>query len=471
VPAWADAVVLGVLAAVIGLIANTGPSVWTDEAATLSAIHRSWGQLVALVQHIDLVHFTYYSMLRLWAGVFGESFASLRAFSAVAIGVATGALVVIGRLAWSRLFGIIAGVVFLALPVTDYMALDARSPALSTALMTTAIAMALAATRSQGRRARWYWIAYAVIGLLATAVFVYSVLGMVALGIALIVARVPRAARNSWMLATGILVVLAGAFLAVLRRESGQVAWIPPLSKDTVRAVLLTQFFRDEKYFLLVVGALFLIGVVQLVRHRRQRFEALDTVVLGLALTLFPLLALLLASIVFQPVYVPHYLGFTAPGLAILIAAVLMFALQRWMAVVALLIVVAFGIIAFHDEREPAAAFGSDWQAAANALARASRPGDAVAFRVTYGQDARGIKSAYPAAFAELVDPGPRVSPAASASLSGKEPYESDIHPKDGRLWLVVEQPGPKAPSISGYHLVSNRLVGWVGITLFEANR
>ena len=82
-------VAVGFFAFLLCLIAITVPSVWYDEAATVSSATRSWTQLWAEVHTVDAVHALYYAGMHLVFDVFGYSPLTLRLPSAIAIGIAT----------------------------------------------------------------------------------------------------------------------------------------------------------------------------------------------------------------------------------------------------------------------------------------------------------------------------------------------------------------------------------------------
>jgi mannosyltransferase len=81
-----DAVLIGLLGALVSGAFLWVPSVWYDEAATVVSATRSWGQLWAMIQTVDLVHAAYYAFMHLWFDVFPYSPVSLRVPSAVVTG-------------------------------------------------------------------------------------------------------------------------------------------------------------------------------------------------------------------------------------------------------------------------------------------------------------------------------------------------------------------------------------------------
>jgi mannosyltransferase len=74
------------------------PTQSRDEAATVSAVTRTWTQLGAMLQNVDVVHALYYSGMKVWLGEVGISTLTLRLPSVLACGLAAGLVVVLGAL-------------------------------------------------------------------------------------------------------------------------------------------------------------------------------------------------------------------------------------------------------------------------------------------------------------------------------------------------------------------------------------
>jgi mannosyltransferase len=110
-----------------------GPSYWRDEADTVSAVSRTFPQLIRLLGHVDAVHGLYYLLLWPVAQVAGVGeivtrLPSALAMTAAALGIATIAC----RLA-SRRAALCAGLLFAALPEVSVQGHDARPYAMITA--------------------------------------------------------------------------------------------------------------------------------------------------------------------------------------------------------------------------------------------------------------------------------------------------------------------------------------------------
>ena len=67
------------------MIASSIPSYWSDEVTTLRAARLGWPELFDFLGHKDAVHTAYYSVMKLWLGLFGESEFAARSLSALAV--------------------------------------------------------------------------------------------------------------------------------------------------------------------------------------------------------------------------------------------------------------------------------------------------------------------------------------------------------------------------------------------------
>jgi mannosyltransferase len=84
------------------------PSLWTDEAATISAASRPLDRLLAMAQTIDAVHATYYALMHLWLQVVPTEALWLRLPSAVVTGATTAGLLLVGRRLGGARTGVLA---------------------------------------------------------------------------------------------------------------------------------------------------------------------------------------------------------------------------------------------------------------------------------------------------------------------------------------------------------------------------
>lgn len=402
---WSPAIV-GALASALALIGAAVPSVWYDEAATVTATTRGWDGLWSMTANVDAVHAAYYLLMHVVFELVGYSPLALRLPSALAVGGTAALLVVLGRRIGGRRLGLLAGLVFAVLPRTLWMGAEGRSYAFA-ALLVTAATLVLLIARDSPRR-RW-WIGYAALAALSMVVFVYSAL--VLLAHVLAVRRGPRLALRRFLAAGAAAAVAVAPLALLIVRQRGQISWLPEVDADFVPAVLVQQWFGGDRFswpsgpidlvaasvgWLLVV-----VGLAVLLRRRDRSGPLL------LALVALPTLALLLTTAFVLPLYSPRYLTVCLPFVA-LAMAVGIDALPRGRWPV-LGLVAAIGLASLGVQRHPEAKEGTAWPEVA-AWISADRA-DAEATAVVYGHlrfhpraTPEVIATAYPEAFAGMND-------------------------------------------------------------------
>lgn len=365
------------------------PSLWFDEAATVSATGRSWSELAAMLQNVDLVHAVYYSAIKLWFGLVGYSPLTLRLPSAIAVGVATALVVVLVRMLAAPRVAIIAGILFALLPRVTWAGTEGRSYALTTAVATALVIVFVVARRQTDRR---WWVAYCAAGILACVVFLYLALLVLALAIA--------ARRLRPTVATAVIAVVVAPFAVLAGGQSAQLHWLGPLDLSTLHDVFVAQWFYFDDAFAVFAWLLIVVGGVILFRRRGELAR------IALCWLAVPTAALIVASLI-DPVYDARYLTFCAPAVAIVMAFgvdALGTNRQRAFAVV-----VCAALLApiYVSDRMPRAKQNSNWPAVAALIDSKKHPGDAIIWGQLLTHNvatSRVIAYAYPAAFTGLTD-------------------------------------------------------------------
>ncbi len=360
-PGWAAVAGPAAAELAIGGYRIGGPSLWRDEAATISGAQRPAGAILALARHQDAVHAVYYLLLHPVIAAGGTSAALLRLPSLVAMSLAAGLLGALGtRLARASalpapvLTGLAAGLALAAVPLTTRYAQEARPYAL-TALAAVAATYCLVRAAAPGA-ARWWWVAYGA-ALVATGAFnLFAVLIAAGHGVSLAVAARPaRAGRAGWparqgetgggpvaaavtataavpAAATGAPLApgtarrwlaacaAAGVLLAPLAvltaRQSGQLGWVT--TPDASTAASLLRDFSGSALLIPVTGGLAWLGCVA--GRGARRGAGLTLAVVALPWLVLPPAVLLAASFA-RPVYVERYVVFCLPALSLLVAA------------------------------------------------------------------------------------------------------------------------------------------------------
>ncbi|MFS0701043.1 glycosyltransferase family 39 protein [Cellulomonas sp. 179-A 4D5 NHS] len=442
---WLLPALVGLGASVLGFLGSWVPSGWGDEAATLSAATRGWAGLGRLLENMDAVHGVYYGVLHLWLDVWGPSLLAARALSAVAVGVMAAGVVVLGRQLGGARLGLLAGVVVAVLPRTTWLATEARSGALVSAVAVWATVVLVTALRRGGWR---WWAGYAVLVGIGVSLWVFLGLLVVAHAVTVLLARPGRRALTRFVVAAAAGGVLAAPVLLRSAGQSGQVSWIPELGLRTVRGVVVDQAFGTDGVLSLPLALVCWAAVawvlVRTVRAARGP-AGLSTVVVAAPWLVLPTLGVLAYSLVSSPMYTPKYLAFSVPALALLVGEALTYLRTRAQVVAALVLVALLAVPSYVAERRTAGKDTSDWAPAVRFLAGSARAGDAVVFTEMLGvaSSARAIAVTYPGAFADLDDPTRLPTADADGELWDRTSAVEDVRDEllaESRVWLVTDR-------------------------------
>lgn len=449
-----DPLIAGVVALVVSLIGVGIPSINFDGAATVSAATRPLGDLWRMLGNVDAVHGLYYLVMHPVFAVFGYSPVSLRAPSAIFVGVAAAFVVVLARQLRIGPSPLIAGLIFAILPRVTWMGIEGRSPALATMLVTISTVLLIRATRSSS--VGW-WIGYTAVATAGCYVFAYTWLIVLAQGITVAAwSRRTRPVRFAhplvrWGISAAVTTVAILPLLSVIMGQRSQVGWIQPFAPPDVGRVLLNQWFMDGP--IAVVGwILVVVGVVAWARET-QRWNSLP---LMLATIAFPTLALVVTSIAILPLWIPRYLAFCAPFVALAISEGVDALRRRWLQAVALVVFVALCLIPYLEQRSTVAGDGTDTLAIVREITQARDPevSTGVAFAtLDDGTTSRSMLVAYPDTFTGMKD----VTFDRSAAEIGLL-FDSDIPLSeadlDGLDELFVMQSG--VPQLAGWRVVDS---------------
>jgi len=327
------AAAVGAVALLVGWLGSWNPSYWGDEAATVMSAQRPLVELFAEVGKVDAVHALYYLFMHFWIGAFGPSELSTRFPSALAVGALVAGTVVLGaRLAGLR-YGLIAGVVCLVLPRTTYLATEARSYALGTAVAVWITVWFVGLIRRREQRLR-PWLIYGVLIGLASCLFLYLILLLAMHGLVLATSAAGRRQLGRWLRAGLVAGVVAIPIVVMGYLERSQIAFLAVRKYADANNVLVEQWFGDPSggglWAVPIIGwaAIVLATAVVLWRTARAVPDAVlenrssdrDVLRLGLAWLVLPTAVLLAVDAWITPTYNVRYLSFSAPAAALLIA-------------------------------------------------------------------------------------------------------------------------------------------------------
>lgn len=377
------------------------PSVWYDEAATMSAVERPWWSLAKLVHHVDLVHLTYYGTAKLWTDIFGHSVLAFRSLSALLLALTCGlGVLVAGRLigaraaSWSALW-------LLLLPGLTWAGFDARPSAFSCATTMLATWLLLRALESTGARPALRWLLYGVALALTIAVQVLTVL----IVIPHLVLALQRRRVRPWLLTAASACLVMAPFALAADSQSGQISWLQVRITDAVPSMLWSTFAlglrRLHEPWWALLGSV-LVGTTawaMVLLGARARTRHITRALIPLWMWAFAPAALAICwSLVASPVYQERYCTWTVPAFALLIAAGC--AQRPGLARATTLCAVVGALLVGVSARTPDAKYGQDYNSLARWVATLPRDTDLVVTQ----PGSRAAMLVHPSAFRGLRD-------------------------------------------------------------------
>ncbi len=475
-PVWLPLLPAAVTAVVVA-IGLTVPSYWRDEGATVAAVHRPLGALVRMLGHVDAVHGTYYLLLWPVAQLFGTGEVALRIPSLIAMAVAAGLITATGRRIASPTVGVLAGLIFAVSPTVSEFGQMARSYGLVTMAAALASYALVRLLERDASRARWLW--YAVSLTVLGALNIFALLLIPAHGITMLLRYrtrpadgVRRAALRRWLIAAGAALAINLPLINLASHQRAQIMWVPPFSPSEIgnAADLLGPPWMTAGLALVLLAA----GVLALIRRRwgnggtgtsgvDQRAGTGWGAVSALCVPwlIVPPLVLMVATVVYVPVYTQRYILFCMPAAALMMA-VAIGELARlpgrrvtgWVAAaVALLVVAALGFTMQVQYRQPGG-HADDIRAADAIIAAAARPGDVLAYRWPVFMP---ISAAYPYGLGRLPDIMVGRAAIPSGTLAGTTASLAVMRQRirhARRFWLVqVSGITPEPRLLAGLHM------------------
>ncbi len=449
---------IGVLALVVSLWHLGVPSYWYDEMATVSAANRPLPDMDRLLSHVDAVHGAYYVVMHFWFdatrdwGAFGLSQEAARLPSALAVAASAGVMVVLGTKLIGTRFGVVAGLITMTIPRVLWAANEARGYSFSI-LFAVLTMLALLVAIERGRA---WWLLYAAAMVLSGAWFLLSI---TLLGAHAVVVLTRRGRRRSWpfAVAAGITLAVLAPFAVFVHGQAAQISWIPPFSGGTIGDYLHFEFVQGAPGYA-VAAALIVAAGIGLTLWRqpapwkqtgpwRQQSGARAVIVLALAWLAVPAILVLVYSWLATPTYVPRYLAFTAPALALLIAVGVEKLVELHRSALLLIPVLVVLVAPTYLAQRTAYGHigGSDFSAAAAFVRSHARPGDCVAFesQISWSPASdRMILLAAPNDFRGLADIGPAVAADRAGTLWDTDRPQQDYGPwarACATVWVITD--------------------------------
>lgn len=414
------ATLFGVAAVFVGAFRSSTPSLWGDEIATLLTAERT---IPSMFQHVfgvfDTVHAVYYITIHFWMGAFGTTPFAIRFFSAIAIGVAVAGAVVLAKLLADRKAAWFVGAVALFLPRLTESAIEAKSTALSVALVTWLSVLLVWLLRRQERRI-WPWMGYGLLVTLSLSVFMFTGLMLIAHLVVVLTARVHRDVVLRWVAAATIGALQASTIIIIGFFQRSQVSWIES-NQVTWPKIFIEPWFVEKNYAVAVSAVLLLAGGYLLLRKLSSMGEstepstdvddstpvannpALNPFTVGLSLAIVPIATLLLAT-QFIDMYVPRYVAMSSTAVAFILGNLL----SRTPLALGLAGAVLLAGAAVPDYLHQRTVFAkhNDFSSVAKYIGSNSMVGDAIVFdeASTVWSAMRTMKYAYPNEFKKVND-------------------------------------------------------------------
>ena len=453
-PAWAR-YLPPALALALSLWGITTPSFWRDEAATLAAVRRPFGGLIAMLGNVDAVHAAYYIMVWPLVHVIGAGEFVVRLPSAVATAVAAAAVAAIGRRLISSWAGLMAGLMFAVLPAVTRYAQEARSYAMVIAVAAIAsYVLVRAVGAAPERRRRWlvgYGVSLAAVGILN----IFALLLIPAHAVTIVLDYRRRAGGPDsrrlvigWLIAAAASVVVASPLLVLGWSERGQISWLAVNKSSSGLGTLLTL----DGSILVTFAVVAVIGISLVVSSEagRERLQAawpwpmIELTVPWLAL---PPLILLTGSLI-TPLYTSRYILMCLPALALICGAALA-ALGRIAGPVALAAILLAGLPTQLTQRGPAGHY-DDIRSLDKVVAVQARSGDVVLYA---NPNAESFGAAYPYGLDALRNIALKQAAIPSGTLAGTTAPLAVIRQRLGqvsRVWVVEINKFVQVPEIEG---------------------
>lgn len=437
----------------------TTPSFWRDEAATLAAVRRPFGDLISMLGNVDAVHAAYYIMMWPIEHLFGPGELVMRLPSALAAAVTAAFVAAIGRRVVSPWVGLAAGLLFAVLPVATRYGQEARSYAMVVGMATIASYLLIRVLGAQpSARRRWmigYGASLAALGILN--IFGLLLIPAHAVTVALHYRRnrgeqqgggqhgggqqggglEGKALAIGWLVAAAVGVVISSPLLVLGWEQRGQVAWIANNQSSSGLYTLVT--LSGSTLVTLVVAGVIALGAILSseaagVTAARRAVWRWPLTELSLPWMLVPPVLLIGASVI-SPIYTSRYVLMCIPAAA-LIGGMAVVALGRVVGPVALALVLLAGLTTQVTQRQPYGHY-DNVRALDRIVAVHAKPGDVVLYT---NPNAESFGAAYSYGLGKLPNIAQKQAADPSGTLAGTSVSLATLKSRlahVSRVWVV----------------------------------
>lgn len=328
---------------VAGLL-STRRAIWSDEGATIYRITIGWKQFISLSwDQNDLVHGTYYAILKLLNPIVGENLFAIRSISALSLGLSLLGIARLMSLFAEVKFVITAQILFLLLPSTSSFATEARSVGIATTLVIwlSYLFFVILKKLEHHEKINKEFTLFITLSIFSLFFFIYlAFLQIVFLLHCLI--RKNRQPFKIFLLAALITFVATLPFTLQASLQTGQIGWLKSnLWKSITDA--LTVATPSRFGLLAFVGSFCIILLILTLIQKKERLSNSEKSLILWAFLVITIPAIIIISLSeIKPLFTQRYLVPFTPGFAILAAiALLKLAQHRAQIVSALLVIVS----------------------------------------------------------------------------------------------------------------------------------
>ena len=390
---------------VVNLPGIAKPSMWYDEAASVSAVSRPLRDIWQMIQSVDVVHGLYYMLLHGWVTVCGSSVFSMRTLSLIGLCIATAGLSVYARrLDKGVIFWVAAVSVMAILPRVSREGTEIRADVFALAAMVWAFVVLqslIGSYANDGARPSSIAARWALYGLLVVASGYFALLSLLCVPAQILLVILQKPMRRQLLI--GQVISLAVAFVILLPvlilgwQQRQLISWISYTPVRLLGSVGISLLFTGQSPLPLVVWAavglaaaiFYVVAVIGTVAGLRKSPAVTWA---NLMWFVFPTLLLTGLTLMNWPIYQQRYLLPMTPAACLLFAAGLawLYSRHRVISWVGLVLVIACLVPGQVTLRQQDSRAGDDYEA----LATLAVGADQVVYTRT---DSRGIGFAYPA--------------------------------------------------------------------------
>lgn len=410
-----DPWLIAVLAVVISGGWASRPSLWFDEAATISAsASRSLPELWRLLTHIDAVHGVYYLLMHGWFTIFPATEFWSRVPSCLAIGAAAAGVTVLTKQLAGQVSGrataVCAGAVFAILPRITWAGIEARSYAFAVAAAVWLTVLFVTAVRRNKPR---MWLCYTPALMLSILLSLNLVL-LAAVHAAVLPLLAAKGSRKSpvirWAVSSTVALGLMTPFIVFSHGQVSQVDWIYAASWHYAFDICQRQYFDHSVAFAILSAILIVAAIAARLTGLRAPLGGMRRLlIICAAWIVIPTGLVVIYSTINEPIYYPRYLILTTPAAAIVLAACIVTLARKPWPIAG--VVLLFAVAALPDylvtQRGIYANDGWDYSPVADVVSAHAAPGDCLMVDNTVNWrpgPIRALLAARPAAFRSLID-------------------------------------------------------------------